>query len=84
MGVADIRSSGMNAFNILVMAVVSAGGILAVTSATVCSLVRHDRERRDRQLFDAYIHRPRELETWLVRGALEHLQKSLVFEEPRR
>jgi hypothetical protein len=69
---------------ILIIAVVAAAGILATTFTTIHCLVRHAREKRDRQLFHAYVHRPHEVEAWLVDGALEHLHQTLLLENLRR
>ncbi len=74
----------MNAMEIVIAMLLVAVGVLAVTVTTVFCLVRQAIEKRNRQLFDAYVHSPRELETWLVRGALEHIQHALVIEDRRR
>jgi hypothetical protein len=78
-----MRNPFMNAMQIIVVLFVGGAGVLAVTFTTVCCLVRQAVEKRNRQLFDAYIHSPRELETWLVRGALEHVQHVLSFDDSR-
>ena len=74
----------MNAIEILAVAAFIPAGILAATFTTIFCMVRQAREKRDHELFDAYVHRPRELETWLVRGALEHIQHAMTFDKSRR
>jgi len=70
----------MSPLDIALIAVLIPAGILAATFATVRSLVRHACEEHDRWLFDTYVHRPAEVESWLVRGALDHLRHALICE----
>jgi hypothetical protein len=70
----------MNPLDIALIAVLIPAGILAATFATVRSLVRRACEEHDRWLFEAYVHHRTELESWLVRGALDHLRSVLVCE----
>lgn len=73
----------MNGMEIVLVALAAAAGVLAVTYATITSLVRAAIRKHDDELFDAYVHSRHELETWLVRGALTHIQRALPAEEPR-
>lgn len=67
----------MSAMEILVVSGAVTAGVLTATVATVRGLLNDARKRRDRQLFDAYVHDPVALETWLARGALEHIHRAL-------
>jgi hypothetical protein len=67
----------MNAFEIAIVLVAVAAGILIAAFTTVYCAVRLSRERHDRQLFNTYVRAPHEVEAWLVHGALTQIRKAV-------